>query len=170
MTVSGTITGNFVAPGAIVGFGLQIGTHHGAATGELTVELVAGDRRVTGTMPLLDAVDNAILTIPLEAPMLVRAGETIRYTVRHPDASNVAVWLWPSSNAALQLEPFDLGAGRAPRWLLQYGDSSQIPVQVQSERRSPRLSIRRLVAVFLPARFKRSTTLRRIANRIIRVG
>jgi hypothetical protein len=161
---------------------VEIGTHAGTASGNLSVELVAGDRRTSGQATLDGASDNAMFKVKLAPPLQVNAGEQVGYTIGHPDGSDVALWLWPTSKPELQVEPRELGDGHALRWILQYatgglaprGATAQSPpaadVAVTTADPPPpsmRQVARRAVAGVLPTSIKQNPTFRRTAFWVI---
>jgi len=128
----GNIPGDLVSPGYISAFGIQIGTYSGASTGRIAVEVCVAKTCATGETPLENAPDNKILTIPLDRPLSFQAGDTLRYTISHPEGSDVAIWLWRTSNPALQFSE-SLGSGLAPKWLLYYREVQHRPRQVYAD-------------------------------------
>lgn len=82
--------------GTVDTVGANIGTNQGKASGTLEVQLCSAATCVVGQEPLLHAIDNATIYIPLAQQMKVAAGEQLRFTLTHKNGSfPVAVWVYP---------------------------------------------------------------------------
>ncbi len=110
-SVEGTIT---VAPGALAGFGLAIGTYAGQSDGQLTLEVCAEKCR-TGVVSMRGAADNAFARVVLDPP-LVQTG-AVRWRASYAGGAHpVAVW-----------------TGDAPMVRVDYAVAGPVPPRVYAD-------------------------------------
>ena len=92
--LAGEIEGAVVKAGPVVGVGVDLATYLGRADGTLELQLCTASACVTGSIPLAGAADNARAMVTLASPLAVRAGEALRWRIRHQGgAQAVAIWL-----------------------------------------------------------------------------
>ncbi len=104
--MSGTLPGALVTGGTITRATVMIGTYTGHANGRLGVTLCTAAVCASGTADLAHAADNAPLAVDLAPPLVMTAGQSIRWQITHLDGNSpVAVWLWPARHNPHQLVP-----------------------------------------------------------------
>jgi hypothetical protein len=102
-TLQGVVDGAVVPSGPIGGMGLSIGTYGGQSDGALAAELCAAAGCSTGTLAMAGAADNGVAMIPLDPPLPVRAGESLRWRILHAGGTHaVAAWMPMGQGASPQ--------------------------------------------------------------------